>query len=264
MRPHLLLAMTLIAAEVYLCAHLTQYGPFPPGTRPGLFPVHDLVALPSNDANFYLVEMSGPRGTKAPMIQASQRKTDDGVDLSVLTFDRKRLSGPFHVSSSLLKPYGYSADLNGDGVLDYILTIHHGTVGAIGGGLEDVVFVLSTGDRYAVSMVTSLYVGPHDFLNVSGHFHFLHTTVFGVTEQVRGKDGLHHNYWIYNLLDLNGAMVRLNNSTMSGFPKWVFWTFAANHDETDQFTSEQKAQLFDPDRICIVSTPDHPCSDYFQ
>jgi hypothetical protein len=199
----------------------------------------------------------------ARIIQASQRKKDDGSDLSVLTFDRKRLFGPWRVSSSEIEPYAYSADLNGDGVLDYILTIHHGTVGAIGGGLQDVVFVLSAGDRYAVSMVTSLYVGPDDFLDVSGRFHFLYTDVFGVREQVRGKDGQHHSYWIYSLLGVEGGTVRLNNSAMPGFPKWIFWTFRANHDETDQFTPEQKAKLFDPEQICIVSTPDRPCPDYF-
>src|SRR5262249_54008045 len=144
--------------------------------------------------------------------------------------------------------------------------IPYGAVGAVGGGLCDVVFVLSQDDQYKVSMVTSLYLGPNDFLDLSndGRFYFLYTTFFGLGEEVRAKDGKHHNYWVYAVISVDGSTLKWNNSSIPGFPKWVFFSFRPNHEETDQFTNEQKNRFFDPEQSCLISTTDHPCPGYFK
>jgi hypothetical protein len=263
MRVLLCVFVTLTFAAFSLNAHLPEYSPFPSTQEVKLFPVQKLAVWTTEqpDGNSYLNESHRTRGSRNPILLRSQRKTDDGSNLTILTWDKKRLAGPFHISSSPVEPYGYFADLNGDGALDYIVIIGYGN-----NGVCDIAFVVSQANGYKVSMVTTLYSGESDFLDLrgDGQFYFLHSSIFNIDEQIRGKDGQHHNYWIYNLLALEGGALKPANSSASGFPKWILWTFRANHDETDQFTAEQKLRLFDPEKKCIVSTPDHPCPGYFQ
>jgi hypothetical protein len=258
----LVLLVTLMTAEV-VQAHLSNYGPFAPKNGPKLFSVRKVVERYA-PGNIYLAEADRTRESSNPIIRFSPNKKQDGQDLTVLTFDNKRIVGPLHVSRSPVGPSGYSADLNGDGATDFILIISQGANGSIGGGLADVVFVLSAGKTYSVSMVSDLYPGPDDFLDIDGRFFFLNTKIFGVFENARGKDGRIHNYWIYNLIGVDGSKLRVENSALPEFPKWIMFTFAANHSETDQFTAEQKLRFFNPDTVCIVSTPDRPCPRFFQ
>jgi hypothetical protein len=163
-------------------------------------------------------------------------------------------------------PYGYTADLNGDDTLDYILMVPYGAVGSIGGGLCDVVFVLSAAGQYRISMLTSIYPGPDDFLSLSGdgRFHFLYTSVYGSTEEIRSRDGKYHNYWVYDLVSIDGATLKWDHSALPGFPKWIWFTFRSNHEETDLLTDEQKRQLFSPAQECLISTVERPCPNYFK
>jgi hypothetical protein len=264
---HRLILPALMLMAVSVFAHLEEYSPFHPKDKPKRFPVRRLVDWRNeNDFNLYLAESATTRGSKNPILRISWPKNDGGVDLTLEGPDGHRLLGPSRISANLLSPYGYAADLNGDGMSDYILMIHTGAVGAIGGGLSDVVFVLSGGGQYRIWMVTSLYPGPHDFLDISGsgRFHFLLTDIVGPVDQIRGKDGRYHNYWVYNLLAVEGPTLKLANSSIAGFPKWVMWTFRPNHDETDQLTAEEKLRLYNPEQICIISTPDRPCPNYFK
>jgi hypothetical protein len=249
----------LSAATLY--AHLQEYNPFTPKDKPGKFPVRQLVEwrLGNPDGNLYLSQTNRRTDSKDSIVRVSWRKQGDGVNVTMLSSDMKPKSDPVHVSSATIAPYGVSADLNGDAVLDYILFCPYGN-----NDVGDVVFVLSEGPRYAFAMVSSLYAGLDDFLDIAGdgRFHFLHSTLAG-DRQVRGKDGLAHNYWVYNLLIIDGSTVKVDLSS-AGFPKWIFYTFRPNHEETDQLTLDQKRQLFDPERVCIISTSDRPCPGYFQ
>ncbi len=140
-----------------------------------------------------------------------------------------------------------------------------GAVGAIGGGSNDVVFAISGKTTYKIYMTPGLYPDTNDFLdaNDDGSFQFLNMS-FVSTQPLRGKDGLSHNYWIYNVFKVQGSDFLLDNSVLGGFPKWILYTFQANHTETDQLTESQKRQLLNPEEVCWISTPDRPCPGFFR
>src|ERR1051326_1634667 len=104
----------LMMAVVPVHAHLSKYSPFPPNNRPKPFPVRKLVDwMPLQDGNRYLAESNRTRNSTNPILKVTNH--DSGTDLSLLKWNRTPLAGPFHVSSSPVTPYGYTADLNGDG-----------------------------------------------------------------------------------------------------------------------------------------------------
>jgi hypothetical protein len=141
---------------------------------------------------------------------------------------------------------------------------HAGAVGSVGGGVNDVVFVISKGDNYRIFMTTSLYPDTNDFLDLrgDGNFQFVQAG-FSQTAPLRGKDGLSHNYWIYDLLKIEGSELKLDNAMQTGFPKWILYTFRANHAETDQLTEEQKKRLLG-EPPCLISTPENTCPGFFR
>jgi hypothetical protein len=252
-----------------LKGHLPEYSPFPAGSRPKQFPVRELAQLGEEVHPLDLAEKGRTRQSRNPIARITWLRNkaglDAGVALTMLSWDRKQIAGPFHVSSSPVTPYGHTADINRDGNLDYILKVHFGAVGAIGGGVNDVVFAISEKATYRIYMIPGLYPDTNDFLDTNGDggFQFLNMS-FVPTEPLRGKDGKSHNYWVYNLFKVEGSELRLDNSVISGFPKWILYTFRANHVETDQLTEAQKRQLLNPDEVCWISTPDKPCPGFFR
>jgi hypothetical protein len=256
-----LLALTFVPAA--LRAHLDEYGPFTSVTAPKRFRVRELVqgTAPFDGSVLDLYDSNRQSRSRNPMLRVSWTKDDLGIDIAVLAYDKTTIAAPIHVSSQLIIPWGYCADINGDGALDFILMISYGSNGAIGGGLRDTVFVLSSENTYKISMIQTLYSDADDFLDLSGQFHFLYSSVRG---EIPGRDGRSHNYWLYNLLAVDGSTLKLADSALPGFPKWILWTFRPNHSETSQLTTEQKRRLVESGNNCIVSSPDNPCPDYFR
>lgn len=127
------------------------------------------------------------------------------------------------------------------------------------------IFVISDRDVYKIFMTWSLYPTTSDFVDLrgDGHFEFVQTG-FVATEPLRGKDGRSHNYWLYSLLKLEGSSLELDESMKPGFPKWILYTFRANHSETDQLTEGQKRQLLGSGPRCLISTPERPCPGFFR
>ncbi len=223
-----------------------------------------------NGSEMDLVEKGRPRQSRDPILRVTwpqgKEGENNGIALSILTWDQKRISGPLRVSSNTVAPSGHSADLNRDGVIDYILESFVGAVGAIGGGAADVIFVISDARvAYRIFMIPSLYPSTNDFVDLlgNGSFTFVQTE-FVTTEPLRGKDGLSHNYWLYRLLKLEGSTLEANDTLHAGFPKWILYTFRPNHTATDQLTDAQKRQLLGSKRPCLVSTPEQACPGFFR
>jgi hypothetical protein len=269
----LLICATVFSLVAPVEAHLPEYSPFPPAARPKQFPVRELAELRHivgpEGSELHLAEKDRTRESRNPILRITWprgKNGDEGIALSILTWDQKRDAGPFHVSSNTVTPSGYSGDLNRDGVIDYVLTIFAGAVGAIGGGVADVVFVISDAGRaYGVFMTTTLYPSTNDFVDLrgDGRFEFVQTG-FVTTEPIRGKDGRSHNYWLYRLLKLEGSSLVLEDSVNDGFPKWILYTFRANHTDTDQLSEAQKRELLGPGPHCLISTPEKPCPGFFR
>jgi len=63
-------------------------------------------------------------------------------------------------------------------------------------------------------------------------------------------------------LKIEGSTLQVDSSP--GFPKWILYTFNANHTETDQLTDAQKRQLLGSEPPCLISTPAKLCPGFFR
>ena len=91
-----------------------------------------------------------------------------------------------------------------------------------------------------MTTVTTLFPDESDFIMVNRKPYFIHTSFFGVDEC---NDQKHHNFWVYNLLSLGKKGVEVSNGAHSAFPKTIWYTFKANHTETNIISNEQKDAL---------------------
>ncbi len=136
----------------------------------------------------------------------------------------------------------YFADLNGDGKEDFIIPVWLGGCG-IASGYFNVTFVLSSKMSYKTTVVQTLFPGPEDFIDVNGDgkCEFIQTSF---VHGEKGKDGKTHNYWVYNLLEINGDELSITTDMDKQFPKWVWHSSKPNQKATTQLSNEQKQRLW--------------------
>lgn len=240
----LLLLAAFLSAAAGARAVLDDYSPFASGEKLTPFP---LVEIPASLA---------PRHDKDPKVyeftnQAEKGKTavvkivwpDDGGGASTTLFVNKT-----KVFSGQIKglPLGctsaYRADLNGDGIIDYVMITSSGGNG-LAGVMYWVTLLLSSPSGYAKVDALSWGVAPADFVTIGGRAYLVNTSfVSGYGEP--GKDGRGHNYWVCNLLRIDGQTLVLDNAADRRFPKWVLYTLKPNRRDTDQLTPEQRERLW--------------------
>lgn len=130
------------------------------------------------------------------------------------------------------------ADLNRDGVADFIVVTHSGGNG-LAAQITTITFLLSSPDGYVARPISSFDAAPADLvdLNDDGRPEFVHCMcVWGD----KGKDGRAHNYWVYNLIGFSGTTLISANATSREFPKWIAYTHAENHEDSTQLTAAQR------------------------
>jgi hypothetical protein len=236
------IARVLLGLGLLLCAAdaravREQYGPFVPGEQPRPFPLIKLTAVPNAS--------DGPAPPRCDeFVHRAEKVTALKVDW---TADRtagvtlscngsKLFSGPLKGGSPAVGSDAYTADLNSDGFSDYVLFTYSGGCG-LAGEITWVTFLLSSSTGYRSTGVLSYAAEPSDFIAIKDRACLVHTSfVYGPA----GKDGRQHNYWVYNLLSFSGTELVLANDLDSGFPKWVLFSFAPNHRDTDQLTAAQR------------------------
>jgi hypothetical protein len=157
--------------------------------------------------------------------------------------------GEFLVSPQLVSdgalsiPGVYHADLNRDGRQDFVVSMYMDSVSRLGGVCR-VAFALSDKDRYRITVLTTKWADPNDFLTVGSEKRpvFLHSwLVYGE----EGRDGKAHNYWVYHLFEFKGAEVVPADHLLTGFPKWIWFTKKPNHKASNQLTPEQKERVWE-------------------
>jgi len=138
-------------------------------------------------------------------------------------------------------PSVYSADLNQDGVDDYVLTSNSGGCG-LACMYNSMSFILSSPNGHKLTTtVTMANDCCADLVVLNGVPCFIHTSMGGVE---KCNDGKSHNFWIHNLLVFGKAGdVKVKNDTQPGFPKVIFYTNKPNHKETTIITKAQKQTL---------------------
>jgi hypothetical protein len=148
--------------------------------------------------------------------------------------------------------HAFSADLNGDGTCDFLFHNYSGGSG-LASGYCDVTFLLSDRGGYSHTTVTTLWPDPGNYLVLGGKPCFIHTEFSSVE---KCKDGKEHGFWVYSILSVEGAALRLNNHLVPGFPKTVWYTHKPNHRETTLLTERQKAELIKQAQSEIFPPPD--------
>ena len=133
----------------------------------------------------------------------------------------------------------YRADLNRDGERDFVVYAYSGGCG-LASGYCDVAFLLSDRGDYRLTTVQTLWPNPDNYLLLGGKPCFIQTAFDGVETC---RDGKEHHFWIYNILVIDAASMRLDNGLAPDFPKTIWYTFKPNHKETTIITKEQKVEL---------------------
>jgi len=236
----LLVALLLGAADVR--AVEAGHSPFEPGKGLKPFP---LVEIPAS---------SQPKNMDAPQLyeftdRAEKGKTrvvkifwptDGGAASVTLSVNGAKVFSGKIEGSPLSTATIYRADLNGDGVPDYVAMTWSGGCG-LAGEMSWVTFLLSSPAGYTRTEVLSFDAEPADVVDIGGRAYLVDASfVYGEA----GRDGRAHNYWVYNLLRVDGKTLALDNAADHRFPKWVLYTFAPNHHDTDQLTPEQRERLW--------------------
>ncbi len=260
-----ILTTAVILLSVLLSDHAYPYpkshGPFSEGEAPFQFPLRRCVLL--NQAEVDKTDgcctwiFAPPVSNPARYLHLEMRDEPFGCFVAVLDGSRRVLMQSRQVSEFRLGVCAYTADLNGDRTDDFVISTWSGGCG-LGACNYDRAFVLSEARGYRVSAIPSMCPGPEDFviLRQRGQCHVINTHfVYGGNEKT--KDGRPHNFWVYNLLRIEGSRLLLADRDDSRFPKWVWYTDKDNHAETTQLTTEQKRRAWSPKIEDLFLKPSH-------
>ena len=237
----LLLLTSSICSRV--SAYPEAYGPFEPGQEPAAFPLQECHTLDSTTTSsnsttrIYAVNQSA-----AVRLQLCTT-TNQAHFVTIIDALGKPLCGQHQLTdiSELMVAQVYTSDLNKDGKPDFVAWLWQGGCGL---AAENNLLILALSSDTGYKIITRDAMAPNvdDFIDVrrDKSCQFISTSfVYGD----KGKDGKTHNYWAYELYEINKTEVQKANQLLSGFPKLVWYSFRDNHKETDQLTSEQKNKL---------------------
>lgn len=234
--------MTLLIAATSAQAVDERYSPFEAGQKPKPFPVTVLTNVWSGDdsGRWEHFEFAYPGQTNSVISVLWTTNCECRLNLA-------RSCGAFPFSETIEgSPVGganaYAADLNRDGQTDYVIRTWTGGCG-LAGQISFMTFVLSSPTGYVAHCVLCYDAEPSDLMdmNQEGKPVYLHAMFVGGEE---GRDGRRHNYWVYNLLGFSGTDMISANSIDIRFPKWVWYKFKANHEDTNQLMAEQRTRLW--------------------
>ena len=238
--------VSLLLVGSVICSHVNAYpeayGPFEPGQESAAFPLQechtlDATATLSNATSIYAASRS------ATVRLQFSTATNQTHYVTITDAAGKPLSDQQELAdiSEAMIAQVYTADLNKDGKPDFVAWFWYGGCGLAAENYL-MVLALSSGTGYKIIIRDAMAPDVRDFIDAhrDGRCQFINTN-FAYGD--KGKDGKPHNYWAYELYEINGTEVRKANQLLSGFPKLIWYSFRDNHTETDQLTQEQKRNL---------------------
>lgn len=229
---------------------MREFSPFPGGAEPRL---HRVVELRHTDS----WDFAEPNSSR-PVLRLFREPQEPGFSLVLYDRSGKPLTTPMKVSSLWIPNRAYVADINHDKRPDYIVEVFSGGTGI---PPTDVVFAVSSGSQYEITVFRSFAPSKDDFVDLmsDGRFQYIQS-IFVLGDGVEGKDGRRHNYWVYNIYALEGATFTQRNEMKPDFPKWVMYAGRVNHRPTEQLNEEQKRQLWIRRSSCLVWSAGDPCT----
>ncbi len=226
------------------------YGPFPPGHEPASMTLAkcELVqeTKPAGDdidgaIRSYRLPAAGPAQKQIELILrgttngwAINLRNAQGGNLLPASFTNRMTTSRMEV---------FSCDLNGDGRPDFIVNVWSGGCGLAAEGSE-VTFLLSARDGYRAASFYLYDFSHQDLVRFQprGPVYFIFNDLIG-SDGEKTRDGREHNFWVYDLLRMDGNRLVPADADQPGFPKWVWFTNQANHDETTQLSQAEKDRL---------------------
>ncbi len=231
-----------------------HYAPFQKGEAPQPVPLLDCSIVKeqyvADDFPDYpsILYFTAPRDSTRTVLKMERLVEANSPCWRITALDRKRrpISTP---ATNYMTSYSYSvksADLNQDGQTDFLVNIWTGGCGLAAVG-STTTFLLSSGAGYVATDYYSFDFGPEDIVRFKkgGPCYFIHNDLIGNGDE-KTKDGRDHNFWVYQLYRFSRGKMDEANRDHARFPKWVWYTFKENHNETDQLTQEQKMRLLNP------------------
>lgn len=244
------LALLFFGLGTKVLGYPARYGPFPPGHEPAAitFDKCELVneIKPTGDEidgaiRSYRLTAGEP---SRKQIELVLRGTTNGWAINLRDAEGRNLmpaSFTNRMTSSQMEVF--SCDLNGDGQPDFIVNVWSGGCGLAADGSE-VTFLLSSKDGYRAASFYLYAFGNKDLVRFKpgGPVYLVFNDLIG-SDGEKTRDGRAHNFWVYDLLRIDGNRLVPANPEQPRFPKWIWFTNQDNHEETTQLSQEQKARL---------------------
>ena len=230
--------------------YLTGYGPFPAGHEPVAITLDKCELV--REVKSQVEDNAGAvREYRLHAVREGQKQitlllrgTTNGWEINLRDALGKRLMPvPFTNSMTTSQMEVYSCDLNGDGQPDFIVNVWSGGCGLAAEG-SGVTFLLSSKDGYRAASFYLYDFGNKDLVRFKprGPVYFIFNDLIGNGGE-KTRDSRDHNFWVYDLYRIDGNRFIPANADQPGFPKWVWFTTKANHEETTQLSQEQKNRL---------------------
>jgi len=249
------LLLAFFAAAV--CAEANGYpkdhGPFPLGQSPSKVRLHacrlvKVEHLPDDGPEYpSILYYAEKADAKKLVVRMEALSGTNAYGWVIIVLDGKGvpLSKPATNNMPGFVSSVFCADLNQDGQPDFLVNIWSEGCG-LGGSLSETTFLMSSGTRYAATEFTTFDFGPEDLVRFKpgGPCYFIDNGLFD-NGQEHTRDGRNHNFWVYQLYRFDKDGMVAANGDDARFPKWVWYTFRENHDETTQLTPAQKKRLLD-------------------
>ena len=199
----------LVMASSLAHGYPAAYGPFERGEFPAQAAVRECVPVsPAGQGAPHPISLSFAISidSGAPIVHLKRIGHD--MDISWIITVTGKDGKPLGQSTTNDMPSNYvstySADMNQDGIPDFMVNIWSGGCGLAAEGIQ--------------------------------------TDVLGNGHE-KTRDGRDHHFWVHQLYRFSGSQMVEANQADSRFPKWVWFSNKDNHKETDLLSTFQKRRL---------------------
>jgi len=136
----------------------------------------------------------------------------------------------------------YMVDINGDGILDFIVFSHNHSNSWITADDNVEIFLGDSTGEFESIFYRTKSADVKDFvdLNNDGKYKILRCLQEVVDEESRPAQ---HTYWHYNIYGIHKYKMINENSPTNGFPKFIWFTEKPSDEETTRLTTDQRKAL---------------------